>query len=189
MTVSLQTTADGRGPSMSKPYKTVIAKRTMKIPAQRIWEAMVLDYGEISNFSPFIYASDYENGSLKGEVGAERKCFFNEKGNQWSHEEILEIDHEQYVMKNIIIDAAKFPLNLDNSFAYYRVVDNGDGTATAIYEFRFRAKPSIMTGLMKGSFQKSLDDTLLGLEHYLTTGEVVNAQSGNWKEVKKQYSL
>ncbi|MEL6562773.1 MAG: hypothetical protein AAFQ94_31680, partial [Bacteroidota bacterium] len=78
-------------------------------------------------------------------------------------------------------------LNMDNSFAYYRVKDNGDGTSTAMYEFRYRTKPGIMTKLVKGSFQKTLDGTLLGLKHYLETGEKVNPTTGNWKEVKKKY--
>lgn len=173
--------------SMGKSYKTVKVERVIPKPADRVWQAMVIDYGEISNFAPSIYASNYQAGSLKGEVGAERKCFFNEKGTRWSHETIVEIDHKKRVMKNRIIDAAKFPLDKDNSFALYTVKDNGDATCTAGYEFRFRAKPAFMTGMMKGSFEKQLMETLAGLEHYVTTGEVVNATTGNWSSLKKQY--
>ena len=174
--------------SMSKKYRTVKVSRVINAPASRVWEALVLDYGEISNFAPSIYASNYERGSLKGEVGAERKCEFNKKGTRWSHERLVEVDHENMVARNIIIDAGKFPLDKDNSQAYYRVVDNGDGTSTASYEFQFRAKPAFMGFMMKGSFKKQLGDVLVGLEHYVTTGEVVNATTGNWKEVKKKYN-
>ncbi len=173
--------------SMSKKYRTVIAEQQINATPERVWEAMVLDYGEISNFSPYIYSSNYESGSLKGEAGAERKCSFNEKGSRWTHEKIVEIDHDNMIMKNIVIDAEKFPLNKDNSFAYYKVRDNGDGTTTASYEFRYRTQPGFMTGMVKGNFQKTLDETLLGLKHYLETGEKINASSGNWKEIKKQY--
>ena len=174
--------------SMSKKYKTVIASQVIEAPAARVWEAMVLDYGEISNFSPYIYSSDYTAGSLKGELGAERKCWFNEKGSRWSREKIKKIDQAGMVMKNVVIDAAKFPLDLDNSYALYKVQDNGDGSSTASYEFFYRTKPGFMTGLVKGNFKKTLEGTLVGLKHYVETGEKVNPQEGNWKEVRKLYS-
>ena len=173
--------------SMSKKYKTILSEKIIEAPASRVWQAMVLDYGEIANFSPYIFASNYEHGSVMGEVDAERKCAFNAKGSRWTHEKIKEIDHEDMIMKNIVIDAAKFPLDQDNSFAYYSVKDNGDGTSTASYEFRYRTKPGFMTGMVKGKFQKTLDDTLTGLKHYIETGEVVNATTGNWDEIKSSY--
>ena len=119
--------------SMSKKYRTVHVSRIINAPADRVWEAMVLDYGEISNFAPSIYASTYERGSLKGEKGAERKCEFNKKGSRWTHERIMDLDNENMVMRNRVIDANKFPLDIDNSQAYYRVKDNGDGTSTALH--------------------------------------------------------
>ena len=173
--------------SMSKPYKTVYVERVIQAPADRVWQAMVGDYGEISRFAPSIYASDYQSGSLKGVKGAERKCYFNEKQSQWSHERIARLDNDKREMKNVIVDAAKFPLDLDNSYAMYRVRDNGDGTSTASYEFNYRTSPGFMSGLVRGSFKKQLNETLIGLDHYLRTGEEVNGFSGNWDTIKKDY--
>ncbi|HAA15965.1 MAG TPA: hypothetical protein DCE41_31375 [Cytophagales bacterium] len=169
-----------------KRTRVVTAERIIPVSAERVWQAMVLDYGEISNFAPSIYTSGYENGSLMGKVGAERKCSFNENGSQWVHERILELDSENRIMRNRVIDAEKYPLDMEATYAYYKVRDNDDGTATAIYELHYRAKPAIMNGLMKRAFQKQLTETLIGLEHYLTTGEVVNATTGNWDEIRKQ---
>lgn len=173
--------------SMSKKYKTVKVELQINAPAEKVWAAMVGDYGAISNFSPYIYASNYENGSLEGKLNAERKCNFDAKGKRWSHEKIVALDNQNMVMRNIIIDAAKFPLNLDNSQAFYRVKDNGDGTCTASYEFQFRTKPAFMGGLVKGNFRKTLSGTLVGLKHYVETGEKVNAKNGKYKEIKDQY--
>ncbi|AXT57520.1 SRPBCC family protein [Aquimarina sp. MMG015] len=173
--------------SMSKKHRIIKVEIEIKASPDRVWEAMVLDYGEISNFSPYIYTSDYINGSLKGELGAKRKCSFNEKGTRWTHERIEEIDNENKVMRNIVIDAEKFPLDIDNSQAYYRVRDNGNGTSTASYEFQFRTKPAFIGAIAKGNFKKTLIGTLIGLKHYVETGEKVNASNGRYKEIKKRY--
>ncbi len=173
--------------SMSKKYRTLKVETKINAPADQVWQAMVLDYGEIANFSPYIYASNYERGSLKGEKGAERKCSFNEKGSRWTHEQIEDIDNQNMVMRNIVIDAQKFPLDMDNSQAYYRVKDNGDGTSTASYEFQFRTKPAFMGAIAKGSFRKTLAGTLVGLKHYVETGEKVNASNDKYKEIKDKY--
>jgi len=53
------------GQSMSKKYRTIKVETKINASAERVWEAMVLDYGEISNFSPYIYSSNYISGSLK----------------------------------------------------------------------------------------------------------------------------
>lgn len=179
--------AFAKAQSMEKNYRTVKVELKIDAPAERVWEAMVLDYGEISNFSPYIYTSNYENGSLKGKVGAERKCFFNEKGSQWSHERIADIDNENMVMRNIIIDGKKLPLNLDNSQAFYTVRDNGDGTSTAGYEFQFRTKPAILGFIAQGGFKKQLKGTLVGLKHYVETGEIVRGGNGKYDEIKDNY--
>ncbi|WP_430966993.1 SRPBCC family protein [Spongiimicrobium sp. 2-473A-2-J] len=173
--------------SMSKKFKTIKVEMKINAPAERVWEAMVLDYGEISNFSPYIYTSDYINGSVKGVEGATRKCSFNEKGTRWTHERIAEIDKINMTMRNVVIEAQKFPLNMDNSQAFYTVRDNGDGTCTAGYEFQYRTKPAFMGGLVKGQFKKQLGGTLVGLKHYIETGEVVRAGNGKYDEIKNNY--
>lgn len=172
---------------MAKPYKTIVVERQINASADRVWKALVLDYGKIADFSPFVYTSDYLEGSLKGELGARRKCAFNASGTRWSHEEIKAIDHENMEMKNVLIDAEKFPLDLDNTYALYYVRDNGDGTSTAGYEFNFRTKPAFMASLAKGAFRKSLNETLIGLDHHLMTGERVTGGSENAKQVLKAY--
>ena len=173
--------------TMDKKYRTVKMELKINAPADRVWEAMVLDYGAISNFAPPIYTSNYVNGSLKGEVGAERVCNFNEKGTRQVHEQIAEIDTKNKVMRNRVLGGKKLPLDFDNSQAFYRVVDNGDGTSTASYEFQFRTKPAFLGIMAKGGFKKQLGATLVGLKHYLETGEKVNGSIGNYKEIKKKH--
>ena len=91
------------------------------------------------------------------------------------------------VMRNVILDGAKLPLNFDNSQAFYRVKDNGNGTSTASYEFQFRTKPAFLGIIAKGGFKKQLSGTLVGLKHYIETGERVTGGTDKYKEIKKKY--
>lgn len=172
---------------MDKKFKTLEVEIKINAPAHKVWEAMVLDYGAISNWSPYIYASNYESGSLKGEKGAERKCDLNEKGTRWVHERIASIDHPKMEMRNIILDGEKFPLDQENTQAYYRVRNNGDGTSTASYLMQFRGKPAFMTGMMKGGFKKTLAGSLKGLKHFVETGEPVTPYNNKLKEINGEY--
>lgn len=172
---------------MTKKYRTLKVELQIDAPAAVVWNALVKDYGNIGNFSPYIYSAHYENGSLQGEIGAERKCYFSKNEKRWAHEIILDINEEKMEMVNTIKDARKFPLDKDNTQAIYRVRDNGDGTSTAGYEFQYRAKPAFMGGLMKGRFKKLLGGTLEGLKHYVETGEIVNATNERYEEIKDQY--
>lgn len=174
--------------SMEKSYRTVKVELQIDAPADRVWQAMVLDYGNIGNFSPYIYSSGYLAGSLKGEQGAERKCEFNEKGTQWMHERIADIDNDKRVMRNVPFAGAKLPLDFDNSQAFYTVRDNGNGTSTAGYRFDFRTKPAFMGLLAKGGFKKQLAGTLIGLKHYVETGEKVTPMNEKYDEIKKDYA-
>ena len=186
-TLSLIFTGALVGQSMKKKFKTVKVALKIDAPAERVWEALVLDYGEISNFSPYIYSSNYENGSLKGGEGVERKCMFNKKGTKWSHEKLVDVDHEHMVARNLVIGGKKLPLNFDNSQAFYRVRDNGDGTCTASYEFQFRTKPAFLAIIAKGGFKKQMSGTLVGLKHYVETNEKVTPMNKKYKEIKDKY--
>lgn len=187
MSATLSAINPTQGQEMAKKTQNVKVEIRINAPAEKVWEAMVLDYGNIANFSPYIYSSDYQNGSLKGEKGAERTCSFNAKGTRWVHEKIKDIDHENMTMYNLPIGGAKLPMDFDNSMAIYQVKDNGDGTSTASYDFHFRMKPAFMGALARGSFKKQLAGTLVGLKHFVETGEKVTPSNGRYKVIKDDY--
>lgn len=179
----------GVAQKMGKKYKSIEVEIEINAPAEKVWNAMVKDYGAISNWSPYIYAANYENGSLTGVEGAERKCDLNENESRWVHERIASIDDQKMEMRNIILDGAKFPLDKENTQAYYRVKDNRNGTSTASYLMQFRGTPAFMTGMMKGSFKKSLENNLKGLKHYVETGEEVTPANDRIKDIKDLYTV
>jgi hypothetical protein len=184
MTVSTQLFAQ----KMKKKTRLVEVAITIDAPAEKVWEAMVVDYGNIANFSPYIYKSDYCAGSTKGEEGAERTCSLSENGKRWVQERIAHIDEEKMMMRNLPVKGEKMPLDFEHSYALYAVKDNGDGTSTASYTFHFRTKPAIMGFMAQGGFKKTLKGTLIGLKHYVETGEKVNPENDRYKQIKKNYN-
>ncbi|MEQ9300495.1 MAG: SRPBCC family protein [Cyclobacteriaceae bacterium] len=173
--------------AVSQKLHTITVKRVINAPAEKVWKVAAQDYGEISNWNRYLYTSEYVEGSLIGETGAQRMCDFNEKGSQWLKEEIGNLDNEKMEMKNLVVGAGKFPIDTDYSYAYTRVKDNGDNTSTLSYEYVYRTKPAFMGGMAKGKFKKMLNDLQIGVDHYVITGETVNATTGNWKAIKKKY--
>ena len=179
--------ANAQAQSMKKKVRTVKTTLVVDAPAEKVWTALVKDYGHIGNFSPYIYSSNYENGSLEGKNGAQRKCAFNKKGTQWVREELKNVNHQKMIATTVPIEGKKLPLNFDNSRAFYTVVDNGNGTSTVGYEFQFRTKPAFMGIFAKGGFKKQLSGTLVGLKHYMETGEKVTPQNKKYNEIKNNY--
>lgn len=86
-----------------------------------------------------------------------------------------------------MIGGKKLPLDFDNSQAFYRVKDNKDGTSTASYEFQFRTKPAFLGMMAKGSFKKQMSGTLVGLKHYIETGEKVTPMNKKHNDIKDKY--
>ena len=95
--------------------------------------------------------------------------------------------HDRRVMINVPIDGAKLPLDYDNTQAFYTVRENPDGSSTAGYEMQFRTKPAFMGILAKGGFKKQLGGTLVGLKHFVETGEKVNLANEKYEEIKDKY--
>lgn len=170
-------------PTLDKKTKDLVVSADLPFPAAVVWGAVAEDYGRIAESHPLIVRSDYRHGSLRGELGAERSCWFNDKGTRVLHEQIIGWDDEGMRMQNRVLEAAGFPLDPDNTVATYMVDDLGDGTSRLTFDMRFRAKPGFMTGMMAGQFEDLIQDYFVALEHHLATGEVVNRD--NFKAIAK----
>lgn len=173
---------------MDKKYKEFTVSRVIPVPAEKVWNAVAEDYGAIANSHPKIWYSGYENGSLKGELGAQRKCDFNKKGTKVLHEKIVDWNPEEMRFTNRVLKAGGFPVDVENTRAFYAVKKIDASKAEMSFTMQFRTKPAFMGGMAKGQFKNLIEDYLLALEHHLTTGEVVNAKTKNFKEIKKRYS-
>lgn len=154
-------------------------------PADKVWKVVGEDYGAIANSHPAIIKSDYINGSLKAGEGAERVCYFNEKGSKYLNEKQINYDPANYTFKNRVSQVGKMPMDPESTFAIYKVEPIDENTSRFTLSMEYRTKPAFMGAMAKGSFKKLMNDYAIAIEHHLQTGENVNKD--NFKEIKKQY--
>lgn len=170
--------------SMSKKYRTIEVSRELPFSAEKVWAAVADDYGNIANAHPLIVASEYADGSLKGEKGAQRLCYFNDKQTRVLHEEIIDWNPEKMTFVNRVIEAKKFPINEDNTKGTYIVESLGANKSRIKMIMEFRTKPALMGFMAQGRFKNLLKDYFIAIEHNLKTGESVTAD--NFKEIKRE---
>ena len=172
--------------SMKKKYRTLEVSRELPFSADKVWAAVAEDYGNVANAHPLIVKSEYASGSLKGAKGAQRHCYFNDKGSRALHEEITEWNPEKGYFVNRVIEAKKFPLNEDNTRGTYFIKSTGPNSSEIMMKMESRTKPGFMGGMAQGKFKRLLEDYFIAIEHHIATGEQVTA--ANFKDVKKRYN-
>ncbi len=159
--------------------------RVYDLPAQRIWAVVGEDYGAVAYSHPKIIASEYINGSLKAEEGAERVCNFNEKGTRFLKERMINYDPEHMQFTNTVYQSGKFPVDPRYTRAFYRVESLPDGRSRFTFDMQYRTKPAFMGGFAKGNFRQLIRDYMIAIEHHARTGEAVTKE--NFKQIKKKY--
>ena len=182
---SIAVAPNAHAQSMEKKYRVVEVSRTMSHSPQALWQAVAGDYGNIANSHPQIVSSEYQSGSLKGELGAERKCNFDGDNKSWTHERIVGWDEANMVMTNAVITSDNYPLDADNSRAIYSVIPTADGGSTFNLRFEFRTDPAFMGPMVQGKFETLLEQYMVAVDHYLSTGEAVTME--NFAEIEKMY--
>ncbi|MEM9327733.1 MAG: SRPBCC family protein [Bacteroidota bacterium] len=178
-------TIDNMYAQSTKKQRQVIAERTVQLPADQVWHILAEDYGAIANSHPTIVKSEYASGTLTGGEGAERVCYFNEKGTQMFHEKITKWEPEKMSFTQVIKDYKKFPIDKDNTAVVYSVESIDARTSKIKANLMYRTKPAFMGGMAKGKFKGMLEDYFLAIEHHIKTGEQVTVD--NFKTIKKQY--
>ncbi len=169
--------------------KKVITFRVEKViphPAEKVWAVVGEDYGAIANSHPKIIASDYVSGTLQAGEGAERVCYFNEKGSQFLKEKMTNYNPREMTFVNKVYQAGRVPVNPDYTQAVYRVERIDANTSRFIFDMQYRTKPALMGAMMKGQFRQLIDDYAVAIEHYISTGEQVTKK--NFKTIRKLFA-
>lgn len=177
--------AEPVAPAFDKPRKRIVASAELPFSAETVWAAVAEDYGRIADSHPLILQSDYLAGSLQGELGAERSCWFDETGKRALHEQIVRFDSAAMEMDNRILQAWRFPLDPENTLATYRVEALGPDRSRFTVDFEMRTKPAFLSGMMAKQFEGLMEDYFVALEHHLATGEVVH--QGNFAQIAALY--
>lgn len=171
--------------AQNKKQQQVKVERTVSIAAKDVWHILAEDYGAIANSHPTIIKSEYASGTLQGGAGAERVCYFNEKGTQMFHEQITKWEPENMSFTQVIKDFKKFPIDKENTEVVYSVEKVDANTSKIKVNLMYRTKPAFMGSMAKGKFKGMLEDYFLSIEHHIKTGEKVTIE--NFKNIKKQY--
>ncbi|WP_400079830.1 SRPBCC family protein [Winogradskyella sp. R77965] len=153
--------------------------------AEKVWAVVGEDYGAVAYSHPKIMTSDYVNGSLIAEVGAERVCYFNEKETQFLKERIISYDPENMTFVNQVFQAGKFPVDPKYTKGIYKIEAIDENSCRFVFNMEYRTKPAFMGGFAKGKFKKLIRDYAISIEHYVGTGEKVTKD--NFRQVKKAF--
>lgn len=171
--------------SAQKKVQKFTVSKVMSHPASEVWSVVGEDYGAIANSHPRVIKSEYINGSLEAGEGAQRICYFNDKGNQYLMEKMVDYDPANMTFVNTVFRAGKFPVDPEYTKATYRVEPIDDNSSRFVFDMQYRTKPGFMGGLVKGKFKRLIDDYAIAIDHHLSTGESVTKE--NFKSVKKQH--
>lgn len=159
------------------------------IPARvdKVWEIVGEDFGGIAKTNPHIVSSELINGTVKSGEGAERVCHFDFEGNQYIHEKQVDFDPENYSFKVKVFHVHGTPLQEEESFAEYKLIPKDANTCELIFSFQYVTNPFFLGDFLKPFMEDNLEDYLVGIQHYVLTGENVNHQ--NIDHLKEQYNV
>ena len=172
----------------SKGTTSFTIYQEFEFPVEQLWEVVAINYGEIVNSHPAVYKSEYINGSTVGKLGAQRRLEFNKKGTKALSEKIVSWDPANYTYNVQLEKADRFPINEQLTLATLTFESLGPNRSSFQFDFSYGTNPKFMAGLAKGKFIALLEDYMIALEHFILTGEEVNATTKNFKDVKKAFA-
>lgn len=182
---ALFATGDKDKAEKTKKVQHFKISKVIPFSAEQVWKVVGEDYGSIAYSHPKIVSSNYINGSLQAEEGAERVCNFNDRGTQYLREKMSDYDPANMTFTNRVYKAGKFPVDPEYTYAIYKVTPIDAGSCELSFDMNFRTKPAMMGGMMKSSFTNLIEDYFIAIEHHVKTGEKVTRD--NFKDIRKMY--
>ena len=165
-----------------KKLQTISSSVVINASQEKVWDMVYGKYQDVADYHPMVDHSSCTSGHSTAQEGMQRQCNMDVKESKYTSETIISVsENDHYVLETSTVKG----LPLSKVFAVWKVEDLGNGRSKATHTMHYRAKPSMMGGLMKGKLNGSLDEIVIGLKYHMETGGIV--KSDNIKEIKKAY--
>ena len=150
-------------------------------PAERVWDVLFHQYGDIHVHNPTMVTSNYQHGATKGELNAVRHCKFSD--TLFLDEKIVEVNGS----KSFRIEVVDHNLPFVKEMAAIYEINCIGQERTELKMTSFNSfSPNFMKYMMRGQMAKNLRKHLFGMKVYAETGEIVTKE--NYAQVHKQYA-
>jgi ribosome-associated toxin RatA of RatAB toxin-antitoxin module len=149
---------------------TVIATRNVSADPKTVW-ALISDVTTVVDFHPAVKSVDLLSDSPTG-LGASRRCNF------YDDTSVVETVTEVEEGRSVTLDLTEFSVPMKRFGASISVTPlAGSGTQvtfTLNYEMKFGVLGQLMNvAMVRGQMNKLMTRVLAGIDHHLTTGELV----------------
>jgi carbon monoxide dehydrogenase subunit G len=160
----------------------------VEAPREKVWQAMAVDFGEAHRFIPIVPESHWIGSQTKGEVGAARACTVEMGRGRTTQvrEQITKMDTPKHLQWK----------GLDPQFPVREVVSQAwleaEGSATRLavqVDMSFRFPFSLFGAMMIRPIVDSTIKGLIGVKHYVETGEEVSAKNYDRIEPRHRTSV
>ena len=158
-----------------KNIREIYIEHVLPFDKETVWEGIFMDFGNVYKFSPSMKNSGYFGESKTVIVGAER--FIENTDGSRVYERLIEFDPELKKMRFKVFDAKDVPIDTDVSFGESTLEEIGPNKTRFKMKFQYRTSPRILAVFANGSIKEDLENMAIGMEHYLTTNEVVTEEN------------
>ncbi|MFX3625812.1 MAG: SRPBCC family protein [bacterium] len=163
--------------TIPRDYTSVTSSVIINATKEKVWETMFTNFSEVSNYFYSALHSECPN-DVKGEVGAQRVCYFNDSKSKYTKEEIIAFAEQEYMYVKVLDAKPKL-----EAIAKCELEKQSEGRVLITQTLYYKTKPKFVGKVFKGSIKKEFEAALIGMKYFIETGEAVDKK--NFKAIKK----
>ncbi len=155
---------------------TTEISRTIHAPIETVWPILA-DFGQTHRWNPEV-AHSASVGDLATGLGAQRSCEFDDTGSKWITEEIVAFDEPGHRYTVQLIGGPSKP-PIEEVLVDIKAVATTPETTTVTMAATLNGRGPLqkaMATMGVAAMKRVLGRVLHGLDHHVTTGEVVTTR-------------